>query len=309
MHWRRHSISIAIMAFWLFMMTLLVRNHLLPRTTFGEAVEISPAQLTEEWHDYEEWMRLTIGGKSEGVAYTTIRRRPEEAGYVADNRVWLELEVLGAKHNFRLETGASLDQAFCLERALARVRLDEAEMRFVAVIQGRRLYYRWQYEDRTRVGLQRLEQPISLLEAMRPMLTRRLELKVGAVYRMPVLDSTWSLREGLAEVRVVAREPIEIAGKSTDSYRLVVQLGPFASTTWVSPRGEVLRREFAYNIVMERVEPDVMRKRFPGIDAPVEIPPMKPSDFRDPDRRESLPDEDLGPLSVLGDLFRSPAKR
>jgi len=291
------------------MMALLVRNHLLPKRMIGEPVDVSPAQLTEEWRDYQEWMSLSLGGKSDGIAYTTIRRERNGEGYQAENRVWLELEVLGGQHDFRLETGAWLDQAFCLERAAVRVRLDGAEMRFTSVIQGRRLYYRWQYEDRTRVGFQRLEQPISLLEAMRPMLTRRLDLKVGAIYRMPVLDSTWSLREGTAEVRVVAREPIELAGKAVDSYRLVVQLGPFASTMWVSPRGEVLRREFAYNIVMERVEPDVARKRFPGVDAPVEIPLMKASDFREQDRQQSLPDEDLGPLSVLGGLFRSPAKR
>jgi hypothetical protein len=309
MHMRRIAISTAITAFWLVMMGLLIRNHVLSRRGSSDAVEVSPDYLTEEWRDYEEWMELRIAGKSDGVSYTSIRRRPERSGYVACNRIWLDLDVLGGRHTFRLNTAALLDTLFRLERATADVRLDDSQMSFVALSKGTHLYYRWEFEGQTKVGSQKLDKPISLLEAVRPLVARRFELKVGNAYRLPVLDSTWSLREGVAEVRVEAFEPIAIGGKSVEAYRLVTQLGPFSSTTWVNAQGEVLRREFAGSIAMERVEPEKARARFAGIDAPADIPQIEVKDFIDAEGEAAPPDENVAPVNRLLELFRQPADK
>lgn len=302
MHMRRIIVSVAITAFWLVMMGMLVHNQMLRRRPSPEGVDVSLSQLTEKWRDYEEWMKLAVGGKSEGVSFTAIRRKADGGGYVVCNRMWLDLEVARQRHAFRLQTLAALDGQFRLERASAEARLDDAQMNFAALVEGLRLYYRWQFEGRNRVGMQRLEQPVSLLEAVRPMLTRRLELKVGNVYRLPVLDSTWSLKEGKAEVRVEARQRIRIARQNMEAYRLVVQVGPFSSTTWVSPEGDVLRREFSPGIVMERVERQEATARFPGIDAAVEMSNFGLAEFQRPEA-SGAPGEEIGPLNLLGDLF------
>jgi len=303
MNVRRAAISTAITAFWLVMMGLLVRNHVWPRRANLNAVEVSPDVLTEEWRDYEEWMKLTIARHSDGVSYTSIRRRPDKSGYLACNRIWLDLDLLGGRHTFRLQTAASLDPSFELERASAEVRLDESQMSFVSLSTGSRFLYRWEYEGQTKSGSQPLERPISLLEAVRPLLARRLELKVGSVYRLPVFDTTWSLREGWVEVKVQTQEQIAIGGKMVEAYRLVMQLGPFVSTTWVTPQGEVLRREFAGNIAMERIEPQKARERFPGIDAPAVIPPVEPRDFAAAEKEEARPEEKIAPFHLLLGLF------
>jgi len=300
---QRIIVPTAITLFWLIMMGLLVRNHVLPRPTAADSLEINPALLTERWEDYEEWMNLTVGGRSEGVSYTSICQLPQGEGYIAANRVRLALDLLGQRHDFRLQTVAALDSLFRLERAAAQVSLDESRLRFEALAEGLNFFYRLEYEGQSRVGSSRLDKPISLLEAVRPLLARRLDLAVGAVYRLPVLDSTWSLRQGWAEVRVEAHERVRVAGKPTGAYRLVFQLGPFSSTTWVTHRGEVLRREFANNIVMERTEREDARKRFPGIDDPIEMPKVERSDFRRKTTDGSAPDEEIGPLNLLGQIL------
>jgi len=301
---RRTAISLAIAVFWLAMMGLLVRDYVAQRRKPYDLPELSPERLTEQWRDFEEWMTLKIGRRSEGVSYTTIRRLAARAGYLACNRTWLELDILG-RHTFRLQTVALLDSAFYLRRAFADVRLDESQMHFTALVTRAQLLYRWQYEEQTRVGFQNLERPISLLEAVRPLVGRHLDLKVGTVRRVPVLDSTWSLHEGWAEVRVEARERIPLGGKTVEAYRLAIQLGRFTSTIWVNEQGEALRRQFA-NITMERVEPQEARERFPGIDAPVETPSVKVSDFQLPEGESTSLGENVGPLSLLLNLFRQP---
>jgi len=309
MNVRRIAISTAITALWLVMMGLLVRNHVLPRGGTSQAVEVSPDLLTEEWRDYEEWMKLTVARRSEGVSYTAIRRQLDRSGYLACNRIWLDLDVFGERHTFRLQMVASLDPSFQLERATADVHLDDSQMTFVALSDGARFLYRWQYEDQAKAGWQRLQQPISLLEAVRPLVARRLELKVGNIYRLPVLDSTWSLRQGIVEVRVEAFEHIGVGDKTVEAYRLATQLGPFISTTWVNPQGEVLRRDFGGNILMERVAPDVARKRFVGIDAPPEIPRIEAKDFAGSEGESTLPAEEIAPLNLLIELFRPPSEK
>jgi hypothetical protein len=308
MNARRIAIPTAITVFWLVMTTLLIRSHVLPRRGTSDAIDISPDALTEEWRDYEEWMRLTVAGRSDGLCYTAIRRRSDRSGYVACNRIWLDLEVFGGRHTFRLQTVASLDALFRLDRASASLRLDDSEMSFTALCRGRQLLYRWELEGQKKAGRQKLEKPISLLEAVRPLLARHFELKVGNAYRLPVLDSTWSLREGVAEVRVEALERIALGGKIVDAYRLVTQLGPFTSTTWVSVQGEVLRREFGGAVVMERIEPKKAVARYAGIDAPADVPAVGVKDFDGAEGENAPPDEDAAPINRLMDLFRQAQK-
>ncbi|MCX8036952.1 MAG: hypothetical protein N3D11_07870 [Candidatus Sumerlaeia bacterium] len=288
----------AITLFWLIMMMLLLRNQVFHQRR-GQPIDVTPALLTEQWQDFTEWMKLTIGGQSEGICFTSIRRRNEAGGYLAANRIWIRLGLWGGQYDFRIENTALLDSLFRLQSAQSSVHLAGETMRFAALSDGTRLFYRWQYGDQTRVGLQHLDRPISLLEAVRPLAAQRLDLRVGTVYRLPVLDSTWSLREGVAEIRVEALETLRLDGKAFRAYRLAIQLGPFTSKTWVSPDGEVLRREFAQNIVMERVHPDEARKMFPGIDAPVIAPALTREDFRREGKADSLDGESVGPLNLL----------
>ncbi len=299
----------AITLFWLTMMALLLRNQVFqPRR--GQPMDVTPALLTEQWQDFSEWMRLTLGGQSDGVCFTSLQRRKEGGGYLAANRIWIRLGVWGGQYDFRIENTALLDSLFRLQSAQSSADLAGETLRFAALSDGARLFYRWQYGEQTRVGLQHLEKPISLLEAVRPLAAQRLDLHVGAVYRLPVLDSTWSLREGVAEIRVEALETLRLGDKAFRAYRLAIQLGPFASKTWVSPNGEVLRRQFAQNILMERIHPDEARKLFPGIDAPVAPPALTREDFRREGKANSLDGDNLSPLNLLIEsLLKSPSFR
>jgi len=287
------------------MMSLLVRDYVLPHRRAPVGSDVPLSVFTENWSDYQEWMRLAIGERSKGVSYTAIRRRDDGSGYLAWNRVRLDLEVLGDRRDFYLETVAVLDDLFRLSQASARMRLDGSEMRFEALVVPGRLFYRWRYEGQTRVGSQPLDSPLSLLEAVRPLAARRLRLKVGRVYRLPVLDSTWSLRQGQAEMRVAALERIRIGGRRLRAYRIEIRLGPFSSTTWVDRKGEVLKRALAGKVVMERIEPDEARKIFPAIDAPPKVAPLKPADFRRGEVKNAPPSSEVGPFGILSDLFGS----
>ena len=299
---RRLAVSAAITLFWLAMMALLVRNYVLPLRASAAALPLASGQLAGNWRDFEEWMSLRVGEKSDGVSYTLVEQREDGGDFLAANRTWLDLDLLGARHAFRLETVALLDPQFALQCATVVLRIDDTPLQFKTLVTPRRLLYRLEFEGQVHVGAQPLKGPVSLLEAVRPLVAQRLELAVGRVYRLPVFDSTWSLRQGVAEIRVEALDDIPFQGQMVQAYRVVTQLGPHASTAWVTGVGIVLRREFS-NIVMERVNASWARRRFKGIDAPILEPQVAPEEFEAATGREGSLANEIGPLNLLLRLF------
>lgn len=292
-----------IVIFWLTMMALLIRDHVLPDGSKSDLLEVSAALLDQDWEDFEEWMDLQVLGKSRGVSYTKIEKVASGLNYAACNRTWLDLGAMAGGDLFRLETVALLDSEFNLRRAKATAQVYDMEMLFLARVATKRLLFRWQLGDKIRVGRQTLDGPISLMNAIRPLVTQRFELKVGQIYRLPVLDSTWSLSRGMAQIRVEAIEPMEVEGKSIDTFRVVTQLGTFATTTWVDRRGQVIRRRFP-GLVMERTDPETARAKFKGIDAPIEPPRMTRADFLAPEGEEDVAEQEISPLNMLIEIIR-----
>jgi len=223
---RRLAVSAAITLFWLAMMALLVRDYVLPLRASADALPLASGQLAGNWRDFEEWMSLRVGEKSDGVSYTLVEQREDGGDFLAANRTWLDLDLLGARHAFRLETVALLDPQFALQCATVVLRIDDTPLQFKTLVTPRRLLYRLEFEGQVHVGAQPLKGPVSLLEAVRPLVAQRLELAVGRVYRLPVFDSTWSLRQGVAEIRVEALDDIPFQGQMVQAYRVVTQLGP-----------------------------------------------------------------------------------
>jgi hypothetical protein len=294
---RRFIVPSAIALFWLGMMGWLVYNHILPRAASGDVEELTPARLAEKWSDTSEYMTIRLGDRSEGVSCTLIEQRRKEGDFIACNRTWLDLDMLGGRHAFRLETVALLNAEFRLNQAVANLRIDDMPMTFKALATPKKLLYRWEFEGQLQVGSQPLDKPISLLEAARPLIGRKMDLKVGKVYRLPVLDSTWSLRQGEAEIRVEAEEDIRVSSSTVHVYRLATQLGPFNSYAWVDLNGRVWRRTMS-TIVMERITSREASRRFPGIDAPIAAPIVTAADFEATSRSASLNNQ-LGPLGIL----------
>ena len=69
----KHVISIAIVAFWLLMMTWLVRTQVVPpRLIPAEGETLGTEQLIQDWIDVEEWMEARSRGRSMGIVKVAL---------------------------------------------------------------------------------------------------------------------------------------------------------------------------------------------------------------------------------------------
>jgi len=265
-------ISSAIVIFWLVMMFTLVRDRLLSHAAKAVPSEVAPSLLAANWKDYEEWMDIYYKGLPIGAMTTSIRRGNEGQVYYITSRLFMELKVMSFSARVRMALGAELDDAFVLQRFLAKASAGGSDWTMSGLFYKGRLLYRIEGGGRDTVGALELEKPPSLLEAVRSTLGRSLELKVGRVYQIPVYDPIWSSGGGMAEVRVVRMESIVIGEKRYNAFRVETILNKYVSVVWLDNDGCTLMRQILPDVIMKRAEKDEVITRYKEFAVPVPLP-------------------------------------
>jgi hypothetical protein len=304
---RRNLLPVGIVAFWLAMMFSLVRNEILPirRAMPDDASAFSPRQIARKWRDYSEYMLVTYGGVEVGAASTSITRELEEpARYTVDTRFDVSLGMLAAARHVSLIARAELDDNFELSRFHIRCDLVATKIAVTGMVSEEVLYVETEQGGRIKRTRFALDRAISLLDAVRPIAARNLDVVPGRTVRVPVVDPVWSMDVGTLEVRIGDIEKITVGGAGVDAYRVESRLNDFVSTAWVDATGRTLRRQLAGQLALERTTPARAFQAGTALVDTLTMPDINPADFANI-RTEPLSrfaSSGASPFSILGSL-------
>ncbi|HUT24942.1 MAG TPA: hypothetical protein VM492_11410 [Sumerlaeia bacterium] len=274
-----------VTAFWVAMMSSLVVHEILPARIRAENALIEPEILALQWTDIHEWGWIRRGGEDLGAMALTLTQNradsPREKGQ-AGYRVVQNIEVMFPVGLLRqpLEVRLTLDLTpdFQVSRFVGAIVASLFELECAGFVHDDVLYYHLARPNHAPVfGAQRLRRPLSLMAAIRPMITRHFNLHVGETYSINVLDpiapmAVASMRNGQAAVTVAAEETIEVDGEKIETFRLDTTFAGITKSSWVDKRGVTLRRELFQAMVLERGSKPAILIKYPNLDRIRRIP-------------------------------------
>jgi len=285
--WRR-LYGPLITVLWLGMMYSLVRDAILPQTQAMRTTEVDLTTLATGWKDVDEYYRLVNDGKNVGGARITIAETTTfPLGYRSDFALSLTLNWFGKDLAFVINAAIQLDREFKMTDFHAQLRSGPV----VAQLQGsmapdHRLLMRVRIGDTTLSGQAsemaiQLEQPLSLLEGIRPLLLRNREMVVGEAYALPVIDPIWQMERGVIRMTVEEKEPIEVGGTYFQAYRIRNEFAGQQTYSWVTDDGRVIRRQLLADraIFMDVSRAEAMPLQQETLAKRLEIVTIRPEDI------------------------------
>ncbi|MFP4378957.1 MAG: hypothetical protein ACLFUS_00520 [Candidatus Sumerlaeia bacterium] len=262
---RWSNISPALITiFWLFMVYTLVAWHILPERRIAQYSLIDPRILAMQWQDVEEWNWIRKDGQTFGASRLTIEEEllpddtpPEEQTYMLYQNLDLRAPILGLTKQIESAMTLRLNALFQVQDFVAVLESAPLRLEIDGYVDKKRLYFRVRTGDGDPAYLYlELENPISLLAAVQPLITRHFDLQVGDEYTVPVVNPLGGMSKLDATVEVAAKESIEIDGKDVEVYRLDTTSREITRSRWVRSegvnKGVTVRAELFQGLVTER---------------------------------------------------------
>lgn len=275
--WRRPArwtVALVIVAFWLGMMALLVKDYVWHGYTLGQENFVSPETFVDNWRDYDEWMEIRYRGQPIGVVRTRIERM-NEISFLGAARLRVRLPLGIMKVALDADAMALFDSRLTLEEAEIDCSLAGSPLRVEVSVRGDALYYILLNKGRVSdAGRVTLFMAPSLYESARTMLARTEELEVGDAFDVPVFDPLWNVGSGIAHIEVKDRETITLdtTRETTRTLRVETTFNGMRTYSWVSQDGETLRQIVTNDLVLEAIPPAEALERFPDLDEPSRLP-------------------------------------
>lgn len=303
--------GVAITVFWLGMMLTLVRDRILPhhRQTVLASESIQPGSLTDNWQDVNEYVVVVSGKRDIGGGMTSIRRLPGSVPrYEVEFRFGINIMLLGVSRPVSMVGRGTLNANYDLESFTIMARLGALDWQISGLaVENELLVEVTEYGKTSRQKLA-LEKRISFLEAVRPLVTRKLAIKPGTSVSVPVVDPIWSLQRGYMQVTIGNKERVRVRFKDVEAYRVESKLNDLVTVSWIDDQGNTLRRDIAPGLSLERTTKehaqaisDVMKESIPthsvDQDAFREIPAQSV---------DRLADKKMSPLSIFGSSLPMP---
>lgn len=286
-------IGALIVIFWLVMMYSLFHDRI--DLWEGRSLsEFDPASLVHQWEDQEEWMRIIYNGANVGAFMTSIERRENENDFHLTSRLLLDIRLLFLQKKVQMTASALMNAEFILQEFKVKLDFDKTSFSGEGQVFTDELRYRIRTGQGKSTGKVILEQEPSLLDAVRSSMGRKLELKPGKTYRIPIYDPIWSGGSGLAEVTVVGREEIITGDETVEAFRVEIQLDEFTTVSWMNEEGETLRRQVMPNLFMDRADRREIIAQYPEFGH--EINPPEIELITDYEIRQSRAEEKMGVL-------------
>ncbi len=261
-------IGLAIVGFWVLMTALLLQ-----REWGGTPVSRSDASNGRQIRQAEStWLGLFLADGPQ-VGHIHLRRLPEQRQGLPGVRFTMntqmalnlmgrdtDLRVVGAMWRAHDEPLAELDLT---------VESMEQTLRLTGEVRDGEL------DAEVRSGgesmpLQLPMDPEMLLQTGLGTASSFPAMEVGDDFRMESFDPL-TMRKATARVRCVEEAIFEVDGVGVETRKLEVTTGGFTSTAWVDDRGEVVRAETPFGLVLQRLSPErasAMAGRVPGANAP-----------------------------------------
>ena len=270
---RRPWLKLAILAFWLVMVALLLRREAFIPT-------LAPSAGSGVFEANESWL-VVRQANGRTIGHVHVKAEEEQRHGLAGGRFTLEsridLEVFGRVSALDLRgwiwrafeppeddrPNAELEfQVGSESERGAEIGPDDYDFRVVGALGGGKL----QGELIAEGERFPIEYPVDS-----PLIFGGVP---GASFELPVLEvgdevkietfDPMTLGSGLARVRCLAIETLEIAGEPIETRHLRVLLGGFESHAWVDDRGEVVRAETPVGLVVERSDAETVRRVVQG---------------------------------------------
>lgn len=286
----RKILALAVTLFWGCMMYSLAVRHVIPEHRLSRSSLIEPEMLALQWHPIEEWNWIRGDGKTQGASRLTIiknfddiEQAPEHDAYVLvqNMNVRMKLPMVGLETPFKTQLTVHLTPEFKVARFAAAVSLPILTMDVLGFIEGKRLYFRLlRNKAEPFHGTITLKEPLSLLSAIEPMISRQMTVRVGESYTQEVINPLGSMQPLVAKITVAAREKVEIDGKPQELFRIATTIGEVTKSRWVNKSGETLRSELFMGMIAERGSSSAIARQFPDLEKakPLELPNLE--DFK-----------------------------
>lgn len=243
----RRWVGLSIAVFWLVMMGWLWRRELgVQRLEMTPGV-VDPLQETESWLV----LRLAEGRRVGQVHMKTgPEMRQELLGSRLDLSAAMQLNLLGKATDLELEGHIWRPlEGRRVELQLA-VRSADYDFQMGGVVADGQL----QGEIRSAGEVLPLELPISedmLIGSGFGAALQFPPLEVGETFLVDSFDPL-TLSQGTARVRCVAEETLTVGGQLVATRRLEVRMSGIESLAWVDERGDVVKAETPFGLVLER---------------------------------------------------------
>ncbi len=196
--------------------------------------------------DTEAWHGIYLGSEKIGHSVTLSRALPS-GGRSVSNRSLMLISMMGSPQEVASALSYDLGPDFTLKSFDFRIS-GAADIRVQGLVSGRRLKLAVETGGRTQRQELALSGPITLPEAMEPLLAGR-SLKPGASFTYSMFDpASMSLQP--AVITVAGAESLEIDGRRVWATRLKTEFSGVVSHSWVDSAGQTLREEGPLGLVL-----------------------------------------------------------
>ena len=276
-----------ITIFWLAMMTSLVVNNILPERRIARSSLVDPEILALQWSDLYDWSFVTHDGRQVGGMVTQVERiRPPadqenvNLGYLACQNAEANLSILGMRRNVRFKLTLRLNSEFHVADFIAMIASQGVVIECAGFVRGNELYYRITPKGATPVYRSlTLRGPISLIEAVRPMVAKHFDLAVGQEFTTDVVDPIFGIENRKITLKVVEKTKIEHEGEEVEVFRIEQKFESLVKSSWVTKRGVTIRRELLQGYMLEKSNKPMVREAWPDLVKTLPLPALDRETF------------------------------
>jgi transglutaminase superfamily protein len=236
----KRPLTLAVFAWWLAMLTLLVRKHIAPPAT---DVALLPAPAASP---RDEWFGIYQGEHKVGYARRSVV--PTDTGYDVRDDSMLALALLGVPQRLTTSLAAETDAGFGLRAFRFTLVSPAATFTASGTSDGRRLDVRYGVADRQDALTVPLDGPIHLATTFRP--------RIAAARPAPgtrfshTVFSPLTLRSETVTTVVEGRETVD----GTDALRVTEEEQGVRTRVWLADDGSAVREEAMLGLML-RAEP------------------------------------------------------
>jgi hypothetical protein len=243
---RKHVLNIlgiAVIAFWIIMMGLMVKRENLEYLSEGVNNGIAKPLIDSK---EREWKEIFLNGKKVGYSINIIQ--PFGDGYYIQEEIFLRLNLMGLERGLYTITQSGVDEDFILKSFNFKMNSGVISYNISGRVEGNQLVVMTGEGRRRRRQSIQLSEPPTIGAGMAYMF-KTLRIHVGDSYRIPFFDpSTMSQNE--AVFKVVAQEPLKIKDITYSAFRVETEMWGNRLSFWLDEEGNVLKEEGFMGLVM-----------------------------------------------------------
>jgi hypothetical protein len=243
---RKHLLNIlgiAVVAFWIIMIGLMVKREDLEHLSEGVNNGIAKPLIDSK---EREWKEIFLKGKKVGYSINIIQ--PFGDGYYIQEEIFLRLNLMGVERGLYTITQSGVDEDFILKNFNFKMNSGVISYNISGKVEGNQLVVMTGEGRRRRRQSIQLSEPPTIGAGMEYMF-KTLGMNVGDSYKIPFFDpSTMSQNEVV--FKVVAQEPLKIKDITYNAFRVETEMWGNRLTFWLDEEGNVLKEEGFMGLVM-----------------------------------------------------------